>query len=463
MNRLKVHGVLAALALAAMPLVSGAQLLKGTTEGNTGPIQVVLTADGDLLAAEYVEVEVGEDGTFTFDRELGKPYEDVSIYVGDMDICGAHLENGKTLEVVIRRGKDGKAGYSFKGEHARLSEFYTAYVQAFDLMRYLPMNPEDAKPYEENRQILAVEYERVKGMLKGIRDKKLREHYAALVESGNKNITVRLMEEEANKQGKPAMEFPGYKEVMASVDINDEANVATGLMFSKMKSLIDTALVAEGGMSAEYYLAFMKVVEEQATNPGGRKARTVDCGYMYFAYGDKTGVKAFWEAYQAFAKDYPEFIAAYQPQVAALEKTAVGTPAPDARLTAPDGTECRLSDLFGKFLYIDVWATWCGPCCAEIPNLEKVAAHFKGNDKVQVVSISIDANRKAWLAKLEKDQPEWAQYILTPEEAAAFQRAWGINGIPRFLMIDKEGKIFNADAPRPSSEGIIETIEEQLK
>ena len=141
----------------------------------------------------------------------------------------------------------------------------------------------------------------------------------------------------------------------------------------------------------------------------------------------------------------------------------MGTPAPDARLTAPDGTECRLSDLFGKFLYIDVWATWCGPCCAEIPNLEKVAAHFKGNDKVQVVSISIDANRKAWLAKLEKDQPEWAQYILTPEEAAAFQRAWGINGIPRFLMIDKEGKIFNADAPRPSSEGIIETIEEQLK
>lgn len=157
MNRLKVHGVLAALALAAVPLVSGAQLLKGTTEGNTGPIQVVLTADGDLLAAEYVEVEVGEDG---------------------------------------------KAGYSFKGEHARLSEFYTAYVQAFDLMRYLPMNPEDAKPYEENRQILAAEYKKVKGMLKGIRDKGLREHYAALVESGNKNITVRLMEEEANKQGK---------------------------------------------------------------------------------------------------------------------------------------------------------------------------------------------------------------------------------------------------------------------
>ena len=268
------------MALAAMPLISGAQLLKGTTEGNTGPIQVVLTADGDLLAAEYVEVEVGEDGTFTFDRELGKPYEDVSIYVGDMDICGAHLEEGKTLEVAIRRGEDGKVSYEFEGEHARLSEFYTAYVQAFDLMRYLPMNPEDAKPYEENRQILAAEYKKVKGMLKGIRDKKLREHYAALVESGNKNITVRLMEEEANKQGKPAMEFPGYKEVMASVDINDEANVATGLMFSKMKSLIDPALVADGGMSTEYYLAFMKVVEEQVTNPVVRKALTRDCGYI---------------------------------------------------------------------------------------------------------------------------------------------------------------------------------------
>ena len=110
-----------------------------------------------------------------------------------------------------------------------------------------------------------------------------------------------------------------------------------------------------------------------------------------------------------------------------------------------------------------MWATWCGPCCAEIPYLEKLVAHFKGNDRVQFISISVDANKKAWQAKLEKDKPEWSQFILSSKDAKAFQEAWGISGIPRFIMIDKNGKIFEADAMRPSDEGIIEFIEEQIK
>ena len=95
--------------------------------------------------------------------------------------------------------------------------------------------------------------------------------------------------------------------------------------------------------------------------------------------------------------------------------------------------------------------------------MEKLVAHFKGNDRVQFISISVDANKKAWQAKLEKDKPEWSQFILSSKDAKAFQEAWGISGIPRFIMIDKNGKIFEADAMRPSDEGIIEFIEEQIK
>ena len=461
MKRVKLHGIWAAFALAATPLLSEAQLLKGTAEEGVGGLQVVLTEDGDLMAAQYVPLRVGENGTFTFDRELKKPYEDVSIYVGDWGICGAHLVPGETLTLHIRKGEDGENIYEFEGKNKEISEFYTAYLQAFDLMRYLPMNPEDAKPYEENRKILAAEHEKMEGMLQNIQDKELRDYYTRLVESANKNIIVRLMQEEAYSQKKQVQDFPEYKEIMASVDINDETNVATGMMFTKVQSLIAPALA--GKNNTAYYLDFIKAVEEQVTNPVVRKALTRACGMMYFSYGEKDEYQKFWEAYKTFAKDYPEYIALYQPQMDAIDKTAKGKPASDATLTTQEGTTCKLSDLFGKFLYIDVWATWCGPCCAEIPHLEKVAAHFKGNDKVRIVSISIDENEKAWKAKLEKDQPEWEQYILTPEEAAAFQQAWGINGIPRFLMIDKDGKIFNADAARPSDPDIIEIIETQLK
>ena len=105
---------------------------------------------------------------------------------------------------------------------------------------------------------------------------------------------------------------------------------------------------------------------------------------------------------------------------------------------------------------------WVITCCAEIPRLEKLVEHFKENDKIQFISISIDADQKAWLEKLEKDKPEWAQFILSKKEAKRFMDEWGITGIPRFIMIDRDGKIYAADAARPSDEKIIETLEKAM-
>jgi thiol-disulfide isomerase/thioredoxin len=133
-------------------------------------------------------------------------------------------------------------------------------------------------------------------------------------------------------------------------------------------------------------------------------------------------------------------------------------------LNTPDGKQVQLKSLLkGKFTYIDVWATWCGPCCKEIPHLEKLVEKFKGNDKVQFISISTDANADAWKAKLAKDKPQWAQYILTPENDKKFCTDWGIAGIPRFIMIDANGMIFAPDASRPSEEKTANIIAEQTK
>ncbi len=131
-------------------------------------------------------------------------------------------------------------------------------------------------------------------------------------------------------------------------------------------------------------------------------------------------------------------------------------------LTAPDGTTCNLADLKGKVTYIDIWATWCGPCCNEIPYLEKVVEQFKGNDKIAFVSISVDANKEAWQKKLAADKPEWAQYILSKEEQKKFLTAWGIRGIPRFILLDKDGKVINDNCIRPSDPKLVELLKENL-
>lgn len=187
-------------------------------------------------------------------------------------------------------------------------------------------------------------------------------------------------------------------------------------------------------------------------------------GYMYFNYSDGTGdYEKFWADYTRFVGGDRTVLAAYEPKIESWRKTKKGSRAFDTTMTAPDGTQHRLSDFFGKFTYIDVWATWCAPCCAEIPHLEKLVERFKDNDRVQFISLSIDTNKQAWHKKLDTDRPAWPQFILSKEEAAAFMKAWGISGIPRFIMLDKESNIFSADASRPSEESTATTIEEQTR
>ena len=104
--------------------------------------------------------------------------------------------------------------------------------------------------------------------------------------------------------------------------------------------------------------------------------------------------------------------------------------------------------------YIDFWATWCGPCCKQIPFLDKLVEKMKDNKKVAFVSISSDTDREAWLAKLKKNNPPWPQYIFDPEDCNKFFTAMNITGIPRFIILNADGTIAEAEALRPSDEGV---------
>ena len=90
--------------------------------------------------------------------------------------------------------------------------------------------------------------------------------------------------------------------------------------------------------------------------------------------------------------------------------------------------------------------------------MEKVAEYFGNDPRIEIVSISVDANCKAWETKLEKNKPEWKQFLLKN-----FCDLYNINGIPRFMMFDKKGRIITVDAPRPSDPEIIGFIESHLK
>lgn len=135
----------------------------------------------------------------------------------------------------------------------------------------------------------------------------------------------------------------------------------------------------------------------------------------------------------------------------------------DFEMQDVEGNTVRLGDMHGKMVYLDVWATWCGPCRAEIPYMEKLYALYKGSSDMVLVSVSIDSDHEAWKAKVTADNPGWPQYIVEGGHESVFCRQYGITGIPRFLLFDKEGRLVDANAPRPSDTHIVQWLDEHIK
>ncbi len=120
-----------------------------------------------------------------------------------------------------------------------------------------------------------------------------------------------------------------------------------------------------------------------------------------------------------------------------------------------EGKPVSLDVLKGKYVYIDVWATWCGPCRGELPYLKKLEKQFEGKN-IHFVSISLDARKKDWIQMVEKEQLGGIQLWGGPE--ALIVRDYNITGIPRFILLDREGKVIDSNMSRPSDEATLKTL-----
>ncbi len=131
-----------------------------------------------------------------------------------------------------------------------------------------------------------------------------------------------------------------------------------------------------------------------------------------------------------------------------LNSTAAGMKAYNFGATNLEGKTKNLADLKGKYVLVDVWATWCGPCLQESPYFEKLAEDYKYNSDVVFLALSTDEDRMAWKAMASEKNKKVLQWSVNDKES--FGKALNMESIPRFLFIDPEGNYINADMPRPS-------------
>ena len=137
----------------------------------------------------------------------------------------------------------------------------------------------------------------------------------------------------------------------------------------------------------------------------------------------------------------------------------VGDPSPKFNYPDQNGNNVSLDDLKGKYVYVDVWATWCGPCKKEIPFLKEMDEAYKGKN-IAFVSLSIDKmeHKDKWLKMIEDEDLGGIQILADQDWNSDFVTAYNIKGIPRFILIDKEGNIVNSNAPRPSDPNLKEVL-----
>ncbi len=137
------------------------------------------------------------------------------------------------------------------------------------------------------------------------------------------------------------------------------------------------------------------------------------------------------------------------------------------KLSSADGKTVQdfqavIANYKGKIALLDFWASWCSPCREEMPYFDLLKKAYKGKN-IAFVSISSDAKINDWLKASKEEALENANnFLLLNFDRSPFVKQYSINSIPRYMLIGKDGKIINADAPRPSDPKLKELIDKNL-
>ncbi|MDR2270356.1 MAG: redoxin domain-containing protein [Sphingobacterium sp.] len=205
----------------------------------------------------------------------------------------------------------------------------------------------------------------------------------------------------------------------------------------KRKQLDDTERVA----------IYMDAVQNEALKPLILKSQLDELEFSVANYSEFRNTFLPFKRYAnnaAIKKKYNGILNMFVADTAYIGKSANTFTIPDM-----SGKMVSMQDFKGKVVLIDTWATWCGPCKAQIPFLKEVEEHYKGNDNIVFVGISIDAekDKEKWLKTIKEKELTGIQ--LLDDKGKFFARKYNITAIPRFCLIDKEGNWAEIRCPLP--------------
>lgn len=412
-------------------------VLDGKIKGYDGQMLTVNISDNFT----YDTLTVNADGSFHFEKTIDKVLPGL-LSIGKSGRTHTFFLPGRhyTYDIDLS-GKAPKLEYDCDCPAER--EFYDYMNDTLikiDYARYV--FPDKFSEYEQMWDERMVEGEK---RLAGVKDKGALEYFRNTIWSSLVNSKINY----ASQLEKKGIDVRSDKEYMAFfdsvvADLRDgkAPKSALTLMLPIKQKMYNDTIPA----SIRYLMAVDEIAPNQAVKDSLSEKQVVSI-FKDSKIGSEYEAKALLEVAERLISDETE-LNDYREQVEKALALKRGAESMDFEFVDTAGKLWKLSDFKGKAVYVDFWATWCIPCCLQIPHMKTLVAKYAHDPRIEFISVSFDENREDWKSMLATDMPSWPQYCAL-DTGDSIMKDYGFRAIPRFMLFDKEGRIVSANAPRP--------------
>ena len=397
------------------------------------------TEDGEYLE---LPLNVQPDGSFCDTLQFPENLYDAALFA-DRFMFRVSVEQGKTYNAEFDLREEGvETNFRFIGEGAAENE-YMKHLWSLDEMEAVA----DAATFKEFQGRLQALHAPLREELKTIANKPFVKFHSEELDQREDKYSYYFPFFTAGKEDADFAAFVAGKKKLSDDAFRSVMEpVCTNVPYFVKGIDVTDALKAAASCTEKPELKEWAMAQMIASLVGAGNTNGLEEGYEYFSDTVQN-------------EDYLD-------QVDEICKNALllgpGADAPDIECQDIDGKVYHLADFAGKPLYIDLWASWCGPCCEEIPHLAAFVESLGKNPEIACISISIDEERENWTAKLQEVGSAWPQFLATEAGQDAISNQYFVSGIPRFLLIDANGKIASVNAPRPSTPDLLESLKALL-
>lgn len=357
------------------------------------------------------------------------------------------IEPGKMQQVKLTRDKAQRVRAVYKGDNVALAELLTA-QNAFETAtnpRYGLINDKEARHHLEHQ------YMALKKMIEKQTDFLPNEpsRQQRLISNQQRYLNAALASiiAEAYQQHKNPSRNSLYQTLIAQVDLNDTT--------LQNRPLID--YYVRGKMQAEagkdkpvsnYAVAYLQTVNSHLKNEKLRQVLTDSILNRMVNESTETQLDSFWAAAQPLVT--PQLLKRYQEKVTTKKLMMNGIACPDLTFSDLKGTLHHLKNFFGSYILLELWTTWSEQSMRERPYMAQQVARYQNQPRLKCISISLDENRRAWEQQIALENPAWPQFYADKQQNDVISDGLAVEDVPRFVLIQPDGTIYDANMLRPS-------------